>query len=129
MDTKSMVETDFSVLHFKQNLRAIVEAIKHSKRNTFPVVNKYNKLLGIIQLDTIREEMFNQDLYDKITAKELMRKATEVIDAEDDIFTIMKKFDESGQWNLPVVDHHTYIGFLSKSSILNKYRDELLKSV
>jgi predicted transcriptional regulator len=47
----------------------------------------------------------------------------------EDIFTIMKKFEESGQWNLPVVEKEIYIGFLSKSSILDKYRHELLETV
>ena len=41
----------------------------------------------------------------------------------------MKKFEESGQWNLPVVENEIYIGFLSKSTILDKYRHELLTSV
>ncbi len=52
-----------------------------------------------------------------------------VIDTKEDIFTIMRKFEESGQWNLPVVENEIYIGFLSKSSILDKYRHELLETV
>ncbi|MDO8998520.1 MAG: chloride channel protein [Bacteroidota bacterium] len=129
IDAKAMIETDFSTIHFKANLRDIVESIKHSKRNIFPVVKKNNKLLGIIYLDNIREEMFNPDLYDKITARELMRKPAMIIDVNEDIFLIMKKFEESGQWNLPVIDEGIYVGFLSKSSILDMYRHELLVSV
>lgn len=129
LDTKEMIETDFATIHFKATLRDIVETIKHSKRNTFPVVKKNNKLLGIIYLDNIREEMFNSELYDKVTAKEVMRKPSMVIDKNEDIFTIMRKFEESGQWNLPVVENEIYIGFLSKSSILDKYRHELLETI
>lgn len=129
IDAKEMIETDFATIHFKSSLRDIVETIKHSKRNTFPVVKLNNKLLGIIYLDNIREEMFNAELYDKVIATEVMRKPTMVIDTNEDIFTIMRKFEESGQWNLPVVDNGIYIGFLSKSSILDKYRHELLETV
>lgn len=129
IDVKDMIEMDFATIHFKATLRDIVETIKHSKRNTFPVVKKNNKLLGIIYLDNIKEEMFNPELYDIVTAKEVMRKASMVIDTSEDIFTIMKKFEESGQWNLPVVENEIYIGFLSKSSILDKYRHELLETV
>lgn len=129
IDVKSMIETDFATIHFKETLRSVVESIKHSKRNTFPIVKKNNKLLGIIYLDNIREEMFNPDLYDVVTARELMRKPTMVIDINEDIFSIMKKFEESGQWNLPVVENGIYIGFLSKSSILDKYRNKLLDSL
>ncbi len=129
IDTKTVIETDFATIHFKATLRDIVETIKHSKRNTFPVVKKNNKLIGIIYLDNIKEEMFNPELYDKITAKEVMRKPTMVIDTNEDIFSIMSKFEESGQWNLPVVENEIYIGFLSKSSILDKYRHELLETM
>lgn len=129
IDIKAMIETDFSTIHFKATLRDIVESIKHSKRNTFPVIKKNNKLLGIIYLDNIREEMFNPDLYDIITAKELMRKPSTVIEINEDIFSIMKKFEESGQWNLPVVEGDIYVGFLSRSTILDMYRHELLASI
>jgi len=129
INAKEMIETDFATIHFKATLRDIVETIKHSKRNTFPVVKKNNKLLGIIYLDNIREEMFNAELYDIITAKEVMRKPSTVIDTKEDIFSIMRKFEESGQWNLPVVENEIYIGFLSKSSILDKYRHELLETI
>ncbi|MES2761785.1 MAG: chloride channel protein [Bacteroidota bacterium] len=127
INTREMIETDFATIHFKESLRNIVETIKHSKRNIFPVIKKDNTLLGIIYLDNIKEEMFNPELYDKITAKEVMRKPSVTIDVKEDIFSIMKKFEESGQWNLPVVDNGIYLGFLSKSSILDKYRHELLR--
>jgi CIC family chloride channel protein len=129
IEMHSMIETDFATIHFKATLRDIVESIKHSKRNTFPVVKNNKRLLGIIYLDNVREEMFNADLYDQITAKEVMRKPSTVIDFEEDVFLIMKKFEESGQWNLPVVKEGIYIGFLSKSSILDKYRHELLDAI
>ncbi len=129
INVRAMIETDFASIHFNANLRRMIEIVKQSKRNTFPVLNNHKKLLGIIQLDHIKEEMFNPELYDKMVAKEIMRKPGVVIDVKEDIFMIMQKFDESGQWNLPVVDGETYIGFLSKSSILDKYRHHLLEGV
>ena len=38
----------------------------------------------------------------------------------------MKKFDETGAWNLPVVENKKYIGFISKSSVFSKYRSKLI---
>ena len=35
----------------------------------------------------------------------------------------MKTFDDTGAWNLPVVDSEgRYVGFVSKSKIFNSYR-------
>ena len=37
---------------------------------------------------------------------------------------VMKTFDDTGAWNLPVVGAGggTYVGFVSKSKIFNSYR-------
>ena len=38
----------------------------------------------------------------------------------------MKSFDDTGAWNLPVVDEEgRYVGFVSKSKIFNSYRQVL----
>ena len=40
--------------------------------------------------------------------------------------SVMRKFEKSGAWNLPVVDKgRVYLGFLSKSKIFSAYREEL----
>ena len=39
---------------------------------------------------------------------------------------VMRTFDETKAWNLPVVEDGKYVGFVSKSKIFNSYR-ELLK--
>jgi CIC family chloride channel protein len=129
IDMESMIEHDFAVLHPDDKLREVIQQIKHTKRNTFAVVDSDYKLVGLIQLNSIREEMFNSDLYDKIIASEIMEKTSVRIERGDDIFSVMKKFDESGQWNLPIVDKGFYLGFISKSNILTKYRNELLLSL
>ncbi|MCE3278085.1 MAG: chloride channel protein [Bacteroidetes bacterium] len=129
INVEALIEKDFSKINQDDTLRLVVEAVKHSKRNTFPVIDASDNLIGVIFLDDIREEVFNHELYDKIIAKELMHKQSSSIKIQDDIFTIMKKFDESSQWNLPVTNKGKYIGFLSKSSILTKYRTELQSSL
>lgn len=129
IDINVLIEKDFEVIHPDEKLRSIVAHIKHSKRNRFPVVDKKNYLIGVIFVDSIKEEMFNPELYDKIVAKELMVKPTTKIQIEDNIFVVMKKFEESGQWDLPVVQNSRYLGFLSKSLILSMYRNELLATV
>jgi CIC family chloride channel protein len=129
IDVNSNIEYDFALLSPDDKLRAVVQQIKHTKRNTLVVVDKNNKLVGLIHLDSIREEMFNSELYDTIIANEIMEKPSFTIEYGEDIFSVMKKFDQSGQWNLPVVEKGKYLGFISKSNILSKYRNELLLSL
>jgi len=39
---------------------------------------------------------------------------------------VMKLFDQTNAWNLPVVENGKYIGFVSKSKIFNSYRRVLV---
>ncbi len=41
---------------------------------------------------------------------------------------MLPKFEENQTWMLPVVDKQNhYLGFISKSRILNAYREQLVK--
>lgn len=129
IEINSLIETDFAIIYPEDKLGTIVEKIKQSPRNIFPVVNSDNKLTGIITMISIREEMFNTNLYNKVIAKELMQKPEVKIKHNENTLSIMRKFDESGQWNLPVTENGKYIGFLSKSAILSEYREKILNSI
>src|SRR5690606_26387981 len=96
--------------------------------NIFPVIDKKNGyLLGIILLDDLRPVMFDQNLYNDITATDIMQPAPEIIDIEKDKMTdIMRKFQDSSAWNLPVIKNNAYIGFISKSKLLTAYRRQLI---
>lgn len=127
MKTTMMVETDLKIVSPEATLGQLVNVVANSKRNIFPVVNYDEKLVGIIKLDDIREVMFKHDLYDKIQVKELMSKPPAIILAGESMESVMKKFDETEAWNLPVVSGDKYLGFVSKSSIFTKYRERLIR--
>lgn len=128
IDLLQFVEDDFSEVRHEASLKELVESISVSKRNIFPILDSNSGLRGLVSIDDIREIMFKQDLYDKTTVKELMRRPVYVITEKDDIRSVMKLFDESHLWNIPVVFNGVYKGFISKSTILEKYREVLIKS-
>ena len=44
------------------------------------------------------------------------------------IQSVLPRFEESHTWMLPVVDkQNRYLGFISKSRVLNAYREALMK--
>ncbi|WP_417290674.1 chloride channel protein [Corallibacter sp.] len=129
MDINTVIETNFKKVTPNMTLGDIVhKAVIKSNRNIFPVVeDKSNKLKGIILLDDIRPIMFDQSLYDEVKAKEVMQNPPAIINMETDKMTvIMKKFQDSNAWNLPVVKHGEYVGFISKSKLLTAYRRKLI---
>ncbi|MBL4642611.1 MAG: chloride channel protein [Flavobacteriaceae bacterium] len=130
MDMSKVIETNFVTLFPVMSLGEVVrEAVVKSNRNIFPVIGKKNKeLLGIILLDDIRPIMFDQTLYETVYVKELMQKPPAIINLEKDKMTdIMKKFQTTGAWNLPVIKDNMYYGFISKSKLLTVYRKKLIE--
>jgi CIC family chloride channel protein len=130
MDMDKVIETNFVPLYPEMSLRKVVhEAVVKSNRNIFPVIGEKSKeLLGIILLDDIRPIMFDQTLYDVVFVKELMQNPPAVIHIEKDKMTsIMKKFQSTGAWNLPVIKDAIYYGFISKSKLLTVYRNKLIE--
>lgn len=126
ISTSRIVETDFVKIFPMQTLGEFVKIISSSKRNIFPVVNEQDKLLGIIVLDNVKEVIFKNELYEKVLVKELMSMPPEVVAPYEPMENVMKKFDETGAWNLPVIDEGVYVGFISKSSIFSNYRNKLM---
>ena len=128
LKTSAIIESDFHKVKPEAKLGELIEVVAQSKRNIFPVVGEENELLGVILLDHIREVMFKTELYDKVLAKELMRKPAALISPDESMPSVMKKFDETGSWNLPVIGNGQYLGFVSKSSVFNNYRKALKRS-
>jgi CIC family chloride channel protein len=129
LDLSALVETNFSVVNVEESLQGLIKVISTSRRNTFPVIDTDNELKGIIHMDNVRGIIFNPDKHPNIKVKDLMGKPAAVINLKENLHSVLKKFDDTNQWNLPVVDNNKYVGFVSKSSVLTRYRSELLKSV
>jgi len=128
LNLNELIETNFSVIRPDDTLRLLVRVVSISKRNTFPVVDKAGKLVGVVLLDNIRELIFKSTIYDTTFVRDLMTTPHEV-DINESLHDILKKFDETKQWNLPVVKEGIYQGFLSKARILSEYRTELMKTI
>ncbi len=122
MQLRTEVETDFSIVHPDQSLGELVKIVSVSKRNIFPVVNDEKNLEGVVLLDDIRQIMFDPEKYDRIYVRELMTQYPDAVSSSDSMEAVMEKFQKSGAWNLPVIDHDKYVGFVSKSKLFNDYR-------
>jgi CIC family chloride channel protein len=127
MSIESIIENNFSVINVNDTLRNLVGVIAVSKRNIFAVVDDEYKLEGIIMMDDVREVMFNTHLYDQTLIKELMNIPPFIANVNEKMDVLMNKFEEYAVWNIPVVDEEErYVGFISKSGVLDKYREKLI---
>jgi len=127
MKVENVIEKDCDVLYPDMTLGELVKVIATAKRNVFPVVSNDGKLQGILLLDDIRNIMFRPELYDKFTVQKLMVSPPAKLRIEASMEEVMKVFDDTNAWNLPVVNAlGQYMGFVSKSKIFNSYRKVLV---
>lgn len=123
----NVLETDLVVVHPQMTLGELVKVIAESHRNIFPVIDDEERLRGVLLLDEVRNIMFQPRLYKRFTVEQLMISPQAVLRHDMPMEKVMEVFEDTGAWNLPVVDsERRYLGFVSKSKIFNSYRHVLV---
>ncbi len=117
---------DHNILTVSQtaSLREYTQTIAKSKRNLFVVVDSQNHFVGMLSMDQHREIIFKPELYDNVMVEQLMFYPDVVAYDTDTGEEVLKKFKESGHYNLPIITKdRIYLGFLSKAQVLAAYKD------
>jgi CIC family chloride channel protein len=92
----------------------------------FPVVDGEDRFLGLLDMDNIRKDIFRTELYDTLRVRQLMEQPRAFIHEDEPMDSVMRKFEVTEAWRLPVVTQEgRYLGFISKSRMLSAYREEL----
>ena len=126
MQVDHVIENDFSILAPEMTLGDTVRIFGESKRNIFPVLNDKGRMVGMVLLDNIRNIMFRPELYDRFKVATFMVSPEARVVVGMSMDEVMKLFDDTRAWNLPVEDEEgRYLGFVSKSQIFNQYREVL----
>lgn len=125
MKIDKLLETNFCSVFPEANLKDLVEIISRSNRNIFPVIDKENNFIGVVVLDDIRHLIFDTEIYLQTFVKDLMIIPPFIVDYFDSMENIAHKFNESGNYNLPVTKEGKYVGFVSRANIFSAYRKML----
>ena len=125
MNVRDLLETKFKTVHKDANLRELVDVIKNSKRNVFPVVDEEGIFYGVVHLNDIRDVIFKPDLYDSVMVSSLMHAPMTSATLDDSMEDIVLKFQKTPQFNIVVLKDGKYIGFVSRANVFSKYRKML----
>jgi CIC family chloride channel protein len=124
---EKVIETDWITLKTSDSLRDIVDLFRKYDRNLFPVVGKNSELLGLVMLNDIRDKMFNQELLDTTFVVDYYLQPPAVLDYDDSFERIMKAFNDTNSWNLPVLKDGKFVGIISKSKLFSEYREMMVQ--
>ncbi len=125
IEMDKLIERDLLTIAPDSSLKDLVKLVSNSKRNIFPVVDTEGVLRGIVTLDDIRQIMFDPESQETISVDELMHSPPGEVYPDESMDKVMKKFEITGAWNLPVIEEGKYKGFLSKSRIFSTYRNKI----
>lgn len=121
-----VIENDFKCVKVEDTLGDLVKTVSESTRNIFPIVDSKGRFQGFVELGDIRSKMFDRSQYDRLHVWNFLKQAPEYVYIDDHMDTVMKKFEVTGAWNLPVIGRdRKYYGFVSKSKIFSSYRKQL----
>jgi CIC family chloride channel protein len=126
LKTGDLIEKDFLTVKIDATLGELVEVVSRSSRNIYPVIDSRGHFQGFVSLEDIRKDMFKTDQYKTLHVYNFMRSAPAYVYIDEKMDSVMKKFEQTEAWNLPVIEQdRTYVGFVSKSKIFSAYREQL----
>ncbi len=128
LHTADLVDKESESIQIDAAAEDFLSLIKTGKKNIIAVIDAKGQFAGVLNMDDLRPLLFNNDGNACFDIRKLMKPAPAIIRLEDQVPALIKTFDETGVWNLPVVDaQERFLGFISKSSVLASYR-QILKA-
>ncbi len=124
MTINGLIETNFSKVKRGSTLGDLIPVIANSRRNIFPVVDKDGSFCGHVLFDDIRSVVFDQTLYQQ-PIEEFTVIPEYIIQPEDSMEAVVKKFQVSGKYNIPIVENGKYLGYISRANVFSTYRKTL----
>ena len=123
LNVSDFIANDFVCIHPNATLYDLTKVIEQSKRNIFPMVDEKGIFYGLVILDDVRHLIFHPENYDK-QVDEYAFVPKESVLPEESMFSVVRKFETSGNYNIPVIDESgKYHGFISRANVYTKYRE------
>jgi len=124
MTSSHLIETNFSTIRIDRTFGDLIPLISSSSRNIFPVVDENGIFKGHILFDDIRKIMFDTNLYN-LPIEHFMVIPSYVISPDESMESVVKKFEESHKYNIPVINEGKYIGYISRANVFTAYQATL----
>lgn len=126
LKTRDLVRDKYPRVSIDATLGELVGVISNSDAQVFAVIDRKQRLQGILEMDNLRKMMFETGKYNTTRVYNILQQPVAYVYADEKMDSVLDKFEKTGAWRLPVVDSDkTYLGFVSKSRILSAYRNEL----
>ncbi len=114
------------VLEAGSTLAVVADLMRSSAGRSFPVRGEGGRLVGVLDIHQARAHVFEEALFDLVVAHDLMGPLV-VATAEEDLYSALLKFVESGYAQLPVLAWDDpgapLLGMLDRAAVFAAYAE------
>ncbi|WP_374948259.1 chloride channel protein [Mucilaginibacter sp.] len=121
----SVINRQFIPVTSHMPIKEFYSILSTSHANIFPVVDHDGVLEGVVLMDEVRKHLLNV-IKDSDTITDIMVAPPAVVAYGEPVSHVMDLFDQFDVWQLPVIKEGRFVGFISKSALLAKYRDVII---
>ena len=123
---RETLDTDAVPVSEDATLAELLEVVKTSRRNHFPVLRRgSDELAGMLDLAAVRELLLDPELAPLTLVGTVMDTEPPTLPIDASLSEALELFERTGTWVLPVVEGARFAGLLSKSTLFDHYRREL----
>ena len=102
----------------------MLQVVSTSKHLHFGVVNAGGVLLGIININELRNIIFRSELYNTFTVQQLMKPPKDIIRTDYSMLEVVAHFSSHDNSTLPVVNPDgVLVGFITRNRLFSEYRE------
>ena len=125
IDFLNLLHQQINTITLEKSFENVIEQFSISNQNIIPVLDEKQRLIGIIDFETVRPIIFNTYRMKFTTMHEVITQPMTIINHDEGLESIIEKFETTNQAVLPVLKNGKFFGLLSKVAILEAYREQL----
>lgn len=124
---KHFIRKSEYLLDANTTLGELVEIVKHSHVNFYPVLDAEKQLCGMIELDRIRDLLFQPEQYQNTYVRDFMYQPAMQISVNQTCESVFRRFNKCDEECLPVLEGAAFKGLIYKNELLEAYRHKLIR--
>lgn len=124
MRLDDLVDKTRPTLSPQMKLGKMLQIVSTTKHLHFGVVDAGGRLLGVVNINELRNIIFRSEFYNTFTVEQLMKPPKDLINSDMPMTEVMAHFNSHDNSTLAVTDPHgLLVGFITRTRLFSTYRE------
>jgi CIC family chloride channel protein len=123
---EEIIDDTYMNISIRHTAGDMMRILNQSPKTVFAIHDDEQLFVGILEINDIKKMILKEDVQLDESISSIVKQPPEIIYYKDKMLDVMKKFDNTHNWHLPVLDsENKFLGFVSKSKLFDRYRQSL----